>query len=126
MSDKPLTDRLQLKPGRSIILLNEPNEYRSLLEPLPEGSKILTTENKADIVQVFVDSFTALKMQLPQAFTMLNPNGILWVTYPKLTSKMRSDVNRDSIFEYGLSLSWQGVSMISVNEVWSALRMKPK
>lgn len=125
MSDKPLTERLQVKHGRSILLVDEPKEYLTLLEPLPEGSRIITAGGTADIVQIFVDSMTALKVKLPSAVGLLKPNGILWVTYPKLTSKLHTDINRDSIYQYGLTIGWQGIAIISINETWSALRLKP-
>ncbi|HEY4673895.1 MAG TPA: hypothetical protein VIH03_06995 [Nitrososphaerales archaeon] len=56
----------------------------------------------------------------------LNQNGVLWVTYRKGSSKIKSDINRDSIYEYALSVGLQGVAMIVVDENWSALRMKVK
>ena len=51
---------------------------------------------------------------------------MLWVTYRKGSSKIKSDINRDSIYEYALSVGLQGVAMIVVDENWSALRMKVK
>ncbi|MCS4538947.1 MAG: hypothetical protein HYY67_08835 [Thaumarchaeota archaeon] len=51
---------------------------------------------------------------------------MLWVTYRKGSSKIKSDINRDSIYEYALSVGLQGVAMIAVDENWSALRMKVK
>jgi hypothetical protein len=54
----------------------------------------------------------------------LKPEGLLWVTYHKGTSKIKTDINRDSIAEYALSLGLKPVAMISVDEDWSALRLK--
>jgi hypothetical protein len=124
MSDKPLAERLQVKNGRSFLVLNPPNDYHLKLEPLPEGSKMAASGEKADVVQFFVTSMTELQSMLPQAFTGLNPAGILWITYPKLTSKKAGDLNRDTIWPYLQTLGWTGVAMISIDETWSAFRAK--
>jgi hypothetical protein len=54
----------------------------------------------------------------------LNPGGMIWVTYPKGTSKIKSDVNRDSIREYAKTLGLEAVAIFSVDDDWSALRLK--
>jgi hypothetical protein len=49
---------------------------------------------------------------------------MLWVTYPKGTSKAKVDVNRDSLREYDLTIGLQAVSLLAIDDVWSALRLK--
>jgi hypothetical protein len=58
------------------------------------------------------------------ATSILGPKGILWVTYPKGTSKIKADINQDSIREYAESVGLRAVSIFSVDEDWSALRLK--
>jgi hypothetical protein len=123
-SEKTLLERLQVKPGRTLRLINAPEGYRSILGPLPERSKIVSAPKKADVVQFFVKNMEWLKSGLSAAADALTPGGILWVTYPKLTSELRSDVNRDKIFQYAATIGWTGVAMTSVDETWSAFRMK--
>ena len=55
---------------------------------------------------------------------LLVKNGILWVTYPKGSAKAKIDVNRDSIREYAQTLGLQAVSLVAVDEKWSALWLK--
>jgi len=124
MSDKPLSQRLQIKPGRSFCLINEPDGYLNAIKPLPEGSKFVAAGEKAEVVQVFVTGMEDFKSRLPAAIDALTPGGILWVTYPKLTSKLAADINRDTIWKYIVALGWQAVAIISVDETWTALRMK--
>lgn len=78
----------------------------------------------ADIIQLFVTSRSDLEKNLGKLKTLLALSGALWVTYPKGTSKIKSDINRDTIYEYAQSIGLQGVAMISVDETWSALRLK--
>lgn len=124
MSDKPLAERLQVKNGRALLVLNPPADYLSKLDPLPEGSKMAEPGEKADVVQFFSRSMAELQSLLPAAFSALKPAGILWITYPKLTSKQAGDLNRDIIWPYLQTLGWTGVAMISVDETWSAFRAK--
>jgi len=124
MSDKPLSQRLQIKPGRSFCLINEPDGFLDAIKPLPEGSRFVPTGEKADVVQVFVSGMEDFKSRLPAAIDALIPGGILWVTYPKLTSKLAADINRDTIWKYIITLGWKAVGLIAVDETWSALRMK--
>lgn len=123
-SEKSLLERLQVKPGRTLRLINAPEGYTLLLKPLPERSKIVAAPKKADVVQFFVKNMEWLKSGLSSAADALNPGGILWVTYPKLTSAIRSDVSRDAIWKYAETIGWTGVAMTSVDETWSAFRMK--
>ena len=123
-SGKSLPERLQVKSGRTLRLINAPEGYTSLLGPLPERSKLVSSPKKADVVQFFIKNMEWLKSGLSAAADALNPGGILWITYPKLTSEIRSDVNRDKIFQYAATIGWTGVAMTSVDETWSAFRMK--
>lgn len=77
-----------------------------------------------DLIQVFVDSRKDLEEQLSRVKPFLVPKGLLWVTYHKGTSKQKSDINRDSIAAYASTIGLQAVAMISVDEDWSALRLK--
>ncbi len=123
-SEKSLCERLQVKPGRTLRLINPPDGFNSLLGPLPERSKMAPKFDKADVVLFFVKNMEWLKTGLSAAADALTPGGILWVIYPKLTSALRSDVNRDKIFQYAATIGWTGVAMTSVDETWSAFRMK--
>jgi len=63
-------------------------------------------------VQLFVTSREELQKDLEMAKTMLKPKGLLWVTYPKGTSQIKTDINRDTIREYARSIGLEGVAMI--------------
>jgi hypothetical protein len=59
---------------------------------------------------------------------MMKKSGLIWVTYPKGTSKLAKegnvDINRDSIWKYGDEIGLTGVAMISIDDTWSGFRMK--
>ena len=125
MPDKSVAEKLLIKPGQKVLLVNQPKGYRALLGELPKNVKVLKeTAEAVDLIQVFVASRKELEEHLPGLKALLAPKGLLWVTYHKGTSKQKSDINRDSIAAYAKTVGLQAVAMISVDEDWSALRLK--
>jgi predicted CoA-binding protein len=125
MSEKTVAQKLLVKPGYKVLLLNPPAGYAELLGELPAGA-ILQTEpaGPVDLIQVFVFSHKDLETQLARLKPWFTPKSILWVTYHKSTSKVKTDINRDTINVYAHSVGLEGVAMISVDQDWSALRLK--
>jgi len=125
MSDKSVAQKLLIKPGQKILFVNQPKGYKALLGEIPKGVTVLKEANEAvDLIQFFVASRKDLEEQLPRLKPFLAPKGLLWVTYPKGTSKQKSDINRDSIAAYAGTIGLQAVAMVSVDEDLSALRLK--
>jgi predicted CoA-binding protein len=125
MSDKSVAEKLLMKPGQKVLLVNPPKGYRALLGEIPQGVTLLKeAAEAADLIQVFVAARKDLEEQLLRLKPLLAPKGLLWVTYHKGTSKQKSDINRDSIAAYAGTIGLQAVAMISVDEDLSALRLK--
>ena len=124
-SAKPLAKKLALKPGQAFLLLDAPPGYRAALGPLPKGVTMATKRGgKADAVQAFATTEEEMRDALAKAKAALNPGGMIWLTYPKATSKMKSGINRDSIREYTQGVGLQTVALIAVDDDWSAIRCK--
>lgn len=113
-----------LKPGRSLLLLNPPEDYLSSLGSLPEGCRLVSPPEKSDIAQVFITSLEQLMDQLPLLETYIQPGGILWICYPKSASGTKTDINRDIIWKQAQPFGWTPVSMFSIDSTWSAFRVK--
>ena len=125
MSDKSVAEKLPIKAGYKVLLFNIPPDYKSLLGELPAGTTVLeNSTEKADLIQVFVSSKKELEYQLSNLKALLKPKGLLWITYPKGTSKVKADINRDSINAYAQTIGLTGIAMISIDDTWSALRLK--
>ncbi len=125
MSDKSISQKLLIKPGYKVLLINAPDGYQSSLGEIPSRAAILNQSNDpVDLIQVFISSKAELEARLGKTKLLLNPNGLLWVTYPKGTSKVKTDINRDSIAKYAQSIGLQAVAMISIDDTWSGLRLK--
>ncbi len=125
MSDKSVTEKLLIKEGYRILIINEPEGYRTTLGKLPAKVDVGTrVSGQADLIQLFVSSRTELEANILAVKSALKPKALLWVTYPKGTSRIKADINRDTIAGYARSVGLQPVAMISIDETWSALRLK--
>lgn len=124
MPDKTLAQKLAIKPEQTVLLVNAPAGYKGTMGELPAGAKFLKSAAAADAIQVFVNSKQELEAQLTTLKALLRPNGMLWVTYHKGTSKVKTDINRDTIAAYAQSIGLRAVAMIAIDEDWAALRLK--
>jgi hypothetical protein len=125
MSEKSVAEKLLIKENYRVLFIDEPAGFRSTLGGLPAGASVFKEPSGAfDLIQFFVSSRARLEAQLPGLKKLLKPQGLLWVTYPKGMSKVKADINRDTINAYARSLGFQGVAMISIDDTWSALRLK--
>ncbi len=76
-------------------------------------------------MQLFVETKAEPGRQLPKAARALKPESLLWLTFPKGTSKIQTDMRRDQGWEaaQGLNLKW--VTLVSVDDTWSAFALRP-
>lgn len=125
MSEKPIIERLFIKPGNKFLLLNPPAGYLEELGSLPPGATLLDeSASPVNAIQAFVTDRAQLEALLPKLKALMLPKGMLWVTYHKGTSKVKTDINRDTINAYAQTLGLTGIAMISIDDNWSALRLK--
>jgi hypothetical protein len=125
MSEKTIIEKLSIKPGNKFLLVNPPGGYITQMGELPPGVDLLSdTRSQVEAIQVFVANRAELEFQVPRLAGLLSPKGMLWVTYYKGTSKVKTDINRDTINAYAQSIGLQGVAIISIDDDWAALRLK--
>ncbi len=125
-SDSALAKRLQIKPGSRARVYNAPENYLALLGDLPEGAQVTDSgDGPFDVVHLFVQNSESLNRDALTAIGALKPGGVLWMSYPKRTSKVETDLTRDRGWEIVEEAGWVGVAQVSVDEVWSATRFRP-
>jgi hypothetical protein len=115
-----VAERLQLKAGRRLAALNGPLAISDSLA----GERDRATAEEADVVVLFVRDRAELDLLLPDAVAAIRPEAILWLAYPKLTSSMPGDLNRDRIHTVCLAMGLKTVSQIALDHDWSAMRLK--
>src|SRR3954463_489794 len=117
----PLARKLKLKPGLRAAVIGAPPGYLERLA-LPPDIAISETldEGPFDWIQVFVRTSAELAALVGPLTRSIAPTGHVWISYPKGSSKLQTDLTRDKGWEPlgGGDLMW--LSLVSVDEVWSA------
>jgi hypothetical protein len=124
MTDKSVAQKLQLKPARTLALVNAPAGALENLSPLPEFAKVAEGPEKADVVLLFTKDFSEFNRAFQPLTKSINKEAILWVAYPKKTSQIKSDLDRDKLHIYAQTLGWMGVALVALDGDWSAMRFK--
>ncbi|RIX50578.1 hypothetical protein D3P08_20100 [Paenibacillus nanensis] len=128
--NEDLTRKLRLAPEMKAVVMNRPSDYEVLEElglPAEAGVSAESTlaEGEYDFVLLFVTSLAELKQFAPAAIKAAAHDALLWITYPKGTSKIKTDVNRDTGWAVMIELGVEGIAMVSMNDTWSAMRYRP-
>ncbi len=122
----PIARKLGMNPGMRALIIAPPPGYLKLLAPLPDG---LTVSSRADGTYPFVQVFATRLSEISRVAQRLSkhaaPSALVWISYPKKTSRTGGDLSRDLIREAMRGTGWRAVSIVALDEVWSALRFRP-
>lgn len=122
-SKTKLIDKLGIKPGNSVYLLNAPDHYFSLLGELPKEVKIIKKiTRELDFIHYFVRDKKQLQENFPILMDHISKKGYLWISWPKGSSKVKTDINENIIRETGLREGLVDVKVCSVDDIWSGLK----
>jgi hypothetical protein len=123
-SGTPLARKLGIKEGSRIFLLNAPGNYLQLVAPLPagvQGAPQITSHT--DIVHIFSTKKEELSKALRISLKKMRPDGMIWVSWPKKSSKVPTDITEDTIREVALPLGLVDIKVCAVDDVWSGLKL---
>ena len=122
-SGKTLVEKLGIKPGATIAILNAPSGYDRTLGRLP---KQVTRKARVAGPLDFIQLFTSRKRELERRFSALKPAlapaGQLWISWPKRSSGVPTDLTEDVIRVIGLAHGLVDVKVAAVDDVWSGLK----
>ncbi len=124
MAPSSLASKLKRKPGARAALIAAPPGYEARAFPgLPAA--VSSLNGSFDWIQIFVKSKAQLDQLAPRVARVLKPDSLLWISFPKGTSKSQTDLTRDRGWEAirGLDLKW--ITLISIDETWSAFALRP-
>jgi hypothetical protein len=123
-SGTPLVKKLGIKAGSNVFILSAPERYLYLLEPLPAGVRFLKRPTPAvNVAQVFTTTSAELVKQLGSLRNVLNPDAVIWVSWPKKASRVATDITEDDIRRIALPLGLVDVKVCAVTDVWSGLKL---
>ena len=123
-SGTPLVKKLGIKKGFRVRLANAPSNYVELIGPCPENVQISSKLNKdVDIWHIFSKSLNDLKSKLKAAKSGIRQNGMIWVSWPKKSSGVATDITEDRIRDLALPMGLVDVKVCAVDETWSGLKL---
>src|SRR4051812_7636799 len=121
-SATPIEKKLGIKPEFEVAFVNAPENFATQLN-LPTTVKIksIAKSEDLDFIHIFVKTHKALTMAFNYARRM-KPNGMLWISWPKKTSGVPTDVNENIVRDVGLAAGLVDVKICAVDEIWSGLK----
>lgn len=123
-SGTPLPKKLGLKPPLTLAAIGAPSEYLDWLGPLPDGIRITTKAGTTPAaVHLFTTKRADLSKQLRTLRTHLAPAGFVWVSWPKKSSGLSTDITEDTIREVALPLGFVDIKVCAVSDVWSGPKL---
>jgi hypothetical protein len=126
MTENALGKKLKLKRGQRAAVIGAPEGYIDSLRPLPEHVELSQElDGTFDWVQIFVKNQAEVARLLPRVLQSLKPESMLWVSFPKGTSKIQTDLTRDRGWDVVQQADLKWINLISVDATWSAFSLRP-
>jgi hypothetical protein len=120
MSAKPVAERLQVKGERRLAVTGAPDDVDRKIGVENQRCEV----SEADVVLLFAANRARLDSTLPSVLRRVSKDAIIWIAYPKLASKLASDLSRNLIHALANKSGLDTVSQIAIDDDWSAMRVK--
>lgn len=122
-SGKSLVQKLGLKLGLQAVVVHAPPHYSKLLGPddllIDKVEKVISS---SDFIHAFFIEKRLLEKEFPTFVQLLNEKGMIWISWPKKSSLIQSDLDENVVRNIGLALGIVDVKVCAVDENWSGLK----
>jgi hypothetical protein len=122
-----MAERMELKPGLRMLVLNMPDEYPALVGSLPEGIVLdgspTTSPLGYDVVHLFATLRHELDAVLPTVRYVLAEEGAIWVSWPQEGSGMATDVDEAAIREVAQARGLRAGTPVAVDAHWYGMQL---
>jgi hypothetical protein len=122
-SGTPLAQKLGVKEGHRVVLLDAPEGFASTLEPLPPIALATSLRGSADVILFFCRARRDLERAIASLHTAIHPAGGLWIAWPKKASRLATDMTEDVVREVALPRGLVDNKVCAIDEIWSGLRV---
>ena len=121
-----ILEKLQLKEEKNLLIQGLPSSVEKQFAKLSYNKNItpLLKARRIDFALIFAINQLQLNNILKEVFSALHPESKLWIAYPKTTSKIVSDLNRDASWEILSKNEYEAVRQVTLDHVWTAMRFK--
>ncbi|RAW02823.1 YdeI/OmpD-associated family protein [Pseudochryseolinea flava] len=113
--------KLKIKPGQKVLILSGPAGYA---KATADVHLKIAAKQQYDAIQLFAKNIADVNKHIGAVLKALHDDGLLWISYPKKTSTIKSDLSRDHGWDKLIAAGYEGVSLVSIDETWSAFRFK--
>jgi hypothetical protein len=120
-SGTPLVTKLGIKPDTRIQFFDPPDDFGETLGSPPDGLRHVT-RGALDFAIVFVRRRIDLEKRFPLVRDRLEPNGTLWVGWPKKSARTTTDLTENVVREIGLDAGLVDVKVCAIDDTWSGLK----
>ena len=117
----PLEKKLGFKDGQRVSLIDVPDYYENLFTSFPEIQ--LKSRATVELIHFFAKSQKELIQKLPKLKKRIVQNGMIWVSWPKKSSKVETDIVESIIRNYAIEIGLVDVKVCAVDEIWSGLKL---
>jgi hypothetical protein len=122
-SKRSFINKLGIKAGQTLYLAHAPDNYDTTLGDLPADiNQVDRLNGPLDFIQFFTKSRVELETEFPGLKRALALDGMLWISWPKKASKVKTDLDENIVREIGLQNGLVDVKVCAVDEVWSGLK----
>ena len=122
-SGKPLIQKLDVRDGDTLAVLEAPVDYADLVAPLPEGARLVDgPDPEARVLHLFARDRADLEARVEGALADRPEGGMVWISWPKKTSSMFVDLTEDGVRALVLPNGWVDVKVCAVDSDWSGLK----
>lgn len=123
-SGTPLATKLGIKGGHRVGLLNAPDGFVALLDPLPPDVELVAgVRSRRDVVVAFVRRRSEMESKLTAMTRAIFPDGAIWIAWPKRASKLPTDVTEDVVRAVALPTGLVDNKVCAIDDTWSGLRL---
>jgi hypothetical protein len=122
-SGKPLVQKLGIKPGFRIFTVGAPAAYVDIVGALPAGVTVATSARAPlDMVHVFATDAAGLAGKLGGYRAAIKPDGMIWVSWPKKSSGVATDLTDVVVRQTALPLGLVDIKVCAIDDTWSGLK----
>ena len=126
-SKKSLVAKLGIKEGQRIRIINAPSKYDLALGRLPKNVvEAGSNDSDLDFIQLFTSSEEELRREFPKLMRSLKREGVLWISYPRTSSEIDSDLTGVTVRDVGNSYGMTEVKISSLDEDWAGIKFVSK
>jgi hypothetical protein len=123
-SGTPLAKKLGIKAETVLRAVNAPADYAALLAPLPENVTLAQNDAKdLDVVHLFTKTRSELIKLVDRYKSRIKQNGAIWVSWPKKSSGIPSEITEDTVREIALPQGLVDIKVCAVDDTWSGLKL---